>query len=81
MDSTHIKVGIVLLDHFPLVSLPKLGLPLVAVFSTPLPVGLPHFPIGANHFVAVTKDLPAAKFVAEIKRYLFQFGLGSLIKQ
>ena len=68
-------------NHFSFVSFAEGSFPLVAVFSAPMPIGLSQLPIGANHFVTVTKDLSAAKFAAEIKRNLFKFGLRRFMKE
>ncbi len=81
MKITDIKVSVVFFNHFSFVSFAEGSFPLVAVFSAPMPIGLSHLPIGANHFVTVTKDLSAAKFAAEIKRNLFKFGLRRFMKE
>ena len=67
------KVRVVFLDHLSFKTLAKLGFPSVAVFLLPpIPVGLPHLPIGTDQRVPATINIAAAKLISKIEGYFFE---------
>ena len=80
MDRPDEKMRVVFLDHLGFEPLPKLRFPAVAIFPAPSPVSLTHFPIGADHRMAVAINVAAPEAVAKIEIALFVFLIGENIR-
>ena len=81
MKVANVKMSIVLFDHFLLKPLAELCLPIVIILSSPVTVGLPHLPIGADHGVAGAEQLLASKPIAEVERDFLELLGGRFLKQ
>jgi hypothetical protein len=66
MNVSDKKVCVVLFDHFSLIPLSEHSLPSIAVFTTPIAIGLPHFPIGAHDTMAATGRFGAPKLIPKL---------------
>jgi len=74
------KVCVIFFDHFSLIPLSEHSLPSIAVFTTPIAIGLPHFPIGARDAVAVTGRLGASELIPKLYWNFFELGPRSRFK-
>lgn len=67
-------MGVILLDHFLLISLPEFRFPAVlSVILVPFPVALSHLPIYANQVMPAASITFAAEPVFEFIGDFFQF--------
>ncbi len=80
-DRSDIKMGVVLLNHLSLVSLPKFGFPLVPILSFPFAEGLAHLPIRAEHLMPVACIVVARELVTKIEGYFLKFRWRLRLKQ
>jgi hypothetical protein len=72
-DCSDIKMSIVFLNHFRLISLPKFRFPFISIVSLPFTEGLAHLPITAKQFMPRTCIVVTPKLVSEIERYFLKF--------